>query len=354
MFVLAGCTGAKNAKPATIEEFVGRQNTSAKNYILGLFDEHDIVVISERDHREFTQYELIMDVATDPWFARNVGAVMTEVGSVNIGNRVNEFLMSEGTDSLENCREVTKIFRDATDSPYWHCYSWPWMLTELQKFNRGSAQKVSLWPADCAFDWVQIRTPEQYTHYYGVETANRDSIMAANVIARVERLPKGKALVIMNTSHGFLKDSGHANTGRYLADRYGDRVASVFVMNSPFKPLVQDGRWDSLFVAKGKTDLGFDFAGSPFGEANFDAVQTGGRTDLTYSDVFTGLVFYQPLDRQRLIVGWEGFTTDDFVPELERRMEIFGTSMGMDPAEMKRRLWANNEVEETGPRPATK
>ena len=38
---------------------------SAKDYILNKFQSKDIVIISERDHRDFSQYEVIFDVLRD-------------------------------------------------------------------------------------------------------------------------------------------------------------------------------------------------------------------------------------------------------------------------------------------------
>lgn len=39
-------------------DFLKEQTTSAKDYILGLFDDYDIVILCERNHRDMTQYDL--------------------------------------------------------------------------------------------------------------------------------------------------------------------------------------------------------------------------------------------------------------------------------------------------------
>ena len=53
------------------------------DYIFKLFEQSDIVVIGERDHRDTVQYELILDILKDPRFVKEIGYVYTEVGCVN-------------------------------------------------------------------------------------------------------------------------------------------------------------------------------------------------------------------------------------------------------------------------------
>ena len=67
--------------------FLEKQNTSAKDYILDLFKKYDIVILCERQHSETTQYDLIYNVVSSPYFQKNVGNIFTEVGSYS--NRQN-------------------------------------------------------------------------------------------------------------------------------------------------------------------------------------------------------------------------------------------------------------------------
>ena len=63
------------------EDFLADQHLSAKEYILSLFEKYDIVILCERDHREITQYDLILDVISDERFRAEVGNVYTEIGN---------------------------------------------------------------------------------------------------------------------------------------------------------------------------------------------------------------------------------------------------------------------------------
>jgi hypothetical protein len=48
--------------------FLNTQNTSAKDYVLQLFEKYNIVILCERDHRDMTQYNLIYDIVSDERF----------------------------------------------------------------------------------------------------------------------------------------------------------------------------------------------------------------------------------------------------------------------------------------------
>ncbi|MDR2936420.1 MAG: hypothetical protein LBU80_03655 [Rikenellaceae bacterium] len=113
--------------------------------------------------------------------------------------------------------------------------------------------------------------------------------------------------------------------------------------------LIKDGYWDYLFESGGKTDVGFDLADTPFGEAEFDAVPYDSIQNVRFEDMFTGLIFYRPVQEHRLITGWAGFTTEDFASELKRRIAVFSEAQGMDLSEddINDFLYRNNEEEES-------
>lgn len=79
----------------TYEDFLASQNLSAKEYILSLFKKYDIVILCERDHRELTQYDLILEVISDEQFRAEVGNVYTEIGNYQRNNFLNEYLCDD-------------------------------------------------------------------------------------------------------------------------------------------------------------------------------------------------------------------------------------------------------------------
>ena len=86
---------------------------------------------------------------------------------------------------------------------------------------------------------------------------------------------------------------------------------------------MQGGKWDAAFEVTGNPAAGFDFAGSPFGADQFDMFPMG-VDHLTYGDVFTGFVFYEPLARHRMARGVPGVMDSAFTKELVHRYLLVG------------------------------
>jgi len=187
--------------------------------------------------------------------------------------------------------------------------------------------------------------------------------MAYNIIKRFNTIQAGtdsrkKALVIMNYKHAFLKDHTFLgettrNTGRYLSDKFKSKVASVYLMGLAIPQkgaytLVKNGKWDYYFETSKKTNVGFSLSGSPFGSAEFDVIPPDSTLPLTYEHMFTGLIFYKPVQDHQLRIGWKGFASGKFIPELRRRINIYNEAqeMGMTKEGIENNLLKNN-IEKT-------
>jgi len=368
VFSLFACENAK--KNISYKEFFKSETLSAKDYVISQFKNHDIVILCERNHMEFTQYELFLEIAKDSIFINDVGNIYTEVGVANMDYEINNFLQGEQQDTISTRNEITRIFREIDFTPYWHCYNFPWFLGELFKLNQHlpMPKKIKLHPVDAEFNWADYKNADEYEKFDN-SLDNRDSTMANNIIGQFNKQAEDskrrkKALIIMNYRHAFLKDYEFINTqqgkrenvGRYLADVYGETVASIYIMGLAFpKPndytLVKDGKWDALFESSNRTNTGFNLKDSPFGNEDFDVIPIDSiKQKFTYRDMFTGLVFYRPIQEHKLMIGWKGFVTNEFETEMRRRTIIFNEAMGkkMTEEQLKKRIWRNN-IEKTFP-----
>ena len=338
--ILSSCN---NKKDDNIIEFAQKQKLTAKDYIISLYKKYDIVILMERDHAEFTEYKLFMDVISDPYFIENVGAVYTEVGVTNLSPKVNSFFNEQGLDSVQIYQKVTDLYHQADYNHLWFCYSFPWLIQELYKLNSKSDKKVYLYPCDLAFDWNNCQTEEEYNRFGESEDYNnRDSIMANNFIYQYQNIQKAhkgkkKALVIMNTRHAYLinthylKNNPRKNFGAYLKNNFGDKVASVCILglahpdNWKEYSVVKDGYWDYCFESNNKTDIGFSIKNTPFGKEKFDLTPVGWSVDsLLYQDVFTGIVFYNSIQDHILKKGWNNSIDENFKDEFIRRCKLMG------------------------------
>jgi hypothetical protein len=320
-------------------EFLQTQRVPAKDYILSLFEKHDIVILCERIHTEFTQYELFASIVEDKRFIDSVGNIFTEIGSVSQSSDVAHFLHTENMSPDSANTAILNFQRNCSFWPLWTNKNLSFFIQRLYDLNKKlpTRNKLNLYPSDVPFTWRDMDTTWLKT-FWGRTEALRDSIMAQRIITTFDSISQNfttrkKALVIMNYRHAF----GHrweypvgikpANVGRFLFDRYGERVANVYVnglaiTESGNLAIIQEGKWDASFEALKIEDVGFDFVTSPFGSDDFDIWPYKPR-NFKYKDVFNGFAFYLPLKKHRIAYGVPGLVDSVFAHEVMRRYQMY-------------------------------
>ena len=340
---------AQSYKPALAPyvKFLNQQNTTGADYVLELFRKYDLVIICERAHPEITQYDLFLSIIGDPRFINSVGNVFTEIGISTQAEQVNAFLHTEDLPSDSVDKVILGFQRNCSFYPVWESFNYSYFLHGVYNINQGLPQdkKINVFNSDVPFDWNTIDSVKLKAFWDHL--ADRDSIIASQVIQQFDRIDSSrskrhKALVVMNYRHAF----GHRfesrkgikpdNVGRYLFDRYGDRVANVYLNAFAIRNVksdndmgfaaIQDGKWDAAFKVLAIDDRGFDFKNSPFGRDTFDIWPM--KVDFRYEDVFDGFVFYVPLEKQKLVPGVPGLIDSSFSQEIKRRFALFSTLPG--------------------------
>jgi uncharacterized RDD family membrane protein YckC len=285
------------------------------DYVFDLFQKYDIVVISERLHPEYTQYELFSDIIRDPRFINTVGNIFTECGSVSFQDTLTTYLHTRFANEDELNKGTSILQRNSNGIwPLWDNTNLFDFFKTVNKVNNTLADsaKINWYFTDLAVDW-ETMTHEKYIE--GYTNPIREKVMADNISDKynsvIVKQKRKKALVIMNTMHGYgLIDSRfsegmrfrYKGTTAYLMERYPGKIANVMMNFCSLKYAllfspVQNGKWETAFSILGNPDAGFDFSGSPFGDDNFDAafLQT---PSLKYKDVFTGFIYYKPFSEQ--------------------------------------------------------
>ncbi|TAL71238.1 MAG: hypothetical protein EPN88_05830 [Bacteroidetes bacterium] len=332
-------------------EFLKQDHKSAKDYILDLWQKNDIVILCERAHPENTQYQLILDIIKDKRFIKNIGNVFTEVGTVSMQDRVNDFVHKNYANDSLRAYDAFEIHRNIEqgDRPIWMMYNFYYLITELNKINSvlPKKDKINLFVSDIPFQgWQNVSTREDCNKYaeYIVKN-NRDSTIALNVINKLDKLnteskKKTKCLIILNYRHAFKNNYvGNYNYKVYNAakiifDQYPSITANVYLnyfaekpsnktgneeIDSLYVPL-QNGKWDAAFKSLSIQNLGFDFKDSPFGKDNFDYIPV--PNSFTYKDMFTGFAYYLPFEEHSCIWGVPGIVTSEFKNEYFRRCRL--------------------------------
>lgn len=328
--------------------FLDQQTLSAKDYVLGLFNDYDIVILCERDHREMTQYDLILSIIGDPQFVDSVGNVFTEVGISTQADQINAFLHAEKLAADSVGRLLVHFQRNCTFYSIWEKTNYSTFLRGVFELNQSLPveKKVNLFNSDLPFDWNTIDDTTLAEFWINLNDV-RDSVIASQITSRFDDIrqstsPRRKALVIMNYRHAFRHDTKNPsgvvrrNVTRFLFDRYGDKTANVLVnqlalvsarsdRDVTYSP-IQDGKWDAAFSARNVLDRGFNFNGSPFGDDMFDLWPS--NVDWTWKDEFTGLAYYLPFRKHRLATGIPGLVDSTFGIELMRRSALWSRVPG--------------------------
>ena len=315
-------------------DYLKTQHTDPVDYVIGLFDKYDIVVLGERNHKDITQYELFYKIISDKRFIQKFGYVFTEVGSQTINNRLNKFLQAKDLNKSEVNTELIDIYRNISSEGYWEKYNFYYLLNKIHYLNNSlpKGQQVQVNCSDMPIDWDNV------THESYIEQAlKRDKIMADFISSKYKEQKTSKSnkkfLVIMNSRHAFKEHMGSiSNTTAYLNEEFPGKVANIMIntlrglpgsddkvdVNAP----MQGGKWDAAFRYLNNKNTAFDFNNSPFGEDRFDYYDSEEHKEYKYKDIFNGFIFYYPLEKHLWVTNIPGIMDSEFIFTFAKRLKM--------------------------------
>lgn len=300
-------------------DFIKQNPRNPVDYVFDLFRKYDIVVISERLHPEFTQYELFFKIINDKRFINDVGNIFTECGSISYQDTLTSYLNTtfESEDALN---KRTANLQINSVWPLWENTNFFELLKTVNKLNSTllDTTKINWYFTDLAVN-LKNENHKKILGYYA--NPKRDSIIAAHIIEKysnvITKQNRQKALVIMNTRHGYglidkrfgaaIKNE-YDGTTAFLMKNFPGKVANVMMNTISLKYAhlytpIQNGKWETAFASMNNPGIGFDFAGTPFGNDKFD-LGFKNAPALTYKDVFTGFIFYKSLNEHITKMGF--------------------------------------------------
>jgi hypothetical protein len=337
--------------PNEVRPYVSYLKDHAKppvDYVLKLFESYDLVILAERTHPETTQWDFIRDLTADPRFIEQVGHVFTEYGSVSQQQSLEQLMATRDLGEEEVGRRVIAILRNFPIHPHgWHNNNFFDYLKNLYELNQSLAvdERIKLFFSDVSWQW-QGKTKEDHDLFWKTQIPKRDQIMANRIASKFREIlasdsKRKKALVIMNTRHAYR--TGGKSIADYL---FGNSTAECLFREFPkttanvmlntkaayFKGVsersmtsvpIQDGKWDAAFWILGDPPSGYDFKDSPFGKDRFDLHSAFTLLgDLKYEDVFTGMIFYQPLGSHLVASDIPGYYDEEFKETVLRRAKL--------------------------------
>ncbi len=314
------------AKPQRVAEFAEYMQTRGmvpKAYIFEAFKKHDIVILGERDHRDTTQYEFILDVLADPRFAEDVGYVYTEVGVVNQTDAANRLIKGNYATPDDFQSAFIQFYRHMDYEILWEKYSAVKFIRGLYAINQAlPVEKKITWVlTDRPWDWSEAAY-EGGEYSYSATHEQRDRIMADNFLEMYRKQPlrngRRKALLITNMPHAD-KSRRKKKEGYHITKALGKKRVKIVLMNwydfTEQDKLFADGAWDAAFERIGCQPVAVDFHDSPFGRVK---QKNWGR----WEKVADGMIFYTPFHQFETVIGIPGIFGDDFAEEYKRRYAI--------------------------------
>ena len=343
LLYIIGVAISVNAQNQTLKDYVQYVNNHSSTpieYIFKLFEQSDIVVIGERDHRDTVQYELILDILKDPRFAKEIGYVYTEVGCVNRTKDVNKLLCGKYKSDKTFNDALYAYLRNEDFNPLWDKYNRVMFLRGLYDINRNSEHKIYVGLTDCKFSWKRIKTAEEYINFDDSPAcAYRDSTMCfhfAKMYAKQKpKNGKRKALIITNHPHALnasFDGVDYHRQGKWLKELYGKDNVKIVILNcaeyhffdGKKTPLIAGGLWDAAFEEVNCQPFGIDIKGTPFGETPY---KDPTYNNLKWEDVADGIIYYKPFYETVLTIGIPGIISEDFEEEFMRRIKIYFEAM---------------------------
>ena len=340
LLYIIGITISVNAQNQTLKDYVqyiNNYSSTPVEYIFKLFEQSDIVVIGERDHRDTTQYQLILDILKDPRFVKEIGYVYTEVGCENRTSEVNKLIKGKFQNNEDFMNHLYSYLRTGeVFYPLWEKYNRVQFLKGLYEINRDNRRKITLGLTDCAFSWSDISSAQEYKDfYYSSACEYRDSTMAANFAQMFEQQKpkkgKRKALIITNQPHAInatMAKRTYHRQGKWLKERYGQDNVKIVIFNwAEYRfydgktfPLIAGGLWDAAFEVIDCKPFGMDIKGTPFGNTPY---LDPAYKNLRWEDVADGIIYYKPFYETIVTVGIPNIIDSGFESEFMRRIRIY-------------------------------
>lgn len=303
-------------------DFLKDNRKDINDYVMGLFDNYDHIILCERHHQEMTQYDMIYDLITDKRFVDKVGVVFTEIGCAESRKAYKEFAeTSYPNDTLVEKGLASFMNENQSVHLLWPNTNWFNFLKRMYYFNHQNSKQVEILFADR--NWIDRDMLE-----------SRDSVMADNIVSTILSDSIQKSLIIMNYRHAYLTPG---NCGHYVEREFPGKVANIMINfakpdlisailtsgDEMVKP-IHYGKWDVAFEQLKDSDFAFDFSKSPFGEDRFDHffLPANAVNALQYQDMFNGFIYYKAPHEQYTSVGYPYIFDSENMNKLKDREHL--------------------------------
>jgi len=309
-------------------KFLKNKGQEPKAFVMEALAKHKVVIMGEIHHRP-RYWAFNSSLVADPDFAKHVSTIYMELPS-NDQKLIDKFLAGGKCDKMlviEMLRDI--LWMGWPDKPMLDFFITVWKVNQ----NLSPDQRLRILLVDMERPWDKIHKREDWRQY----DVNRDKYMAENIIRNIQGYPgdKRNGLFVVGVGHTALNFDlslfgGYPlkTAGWHLQQKLGaENVYAVMQHRCVMTNIGRvDGRlrlglFDSAFAALGNKPMAFTLEKGPFGEQMYDG-QPDKQVWSRFRDGFNAYLYLGPLETEIFSPLIDGFYTDEFVKELERRYRL--------------------------------
>ena len=307
-------------------DFLKKEGRQPHAFMMKAFKKYQLVVMGEVHNRP-KYWAFNTELIRDPSFAKTVGTIYIEL-PLNHQSNIDDFLVKN------TCEKeiVIQMLRDYFELG-WPCKPTLDFFVAVWQVNQKlpSDKKLRIRLVDMERPWEKIKERKDWQQY----NVDRDLFMAQNILKdRKRRQGKQRnGFFIVGMGHAMEElyfvdqKTPHESAGWHLKQALGDQLFTVFqhvpIMTN--KGIVSGrlalGLIDTAFARLDDRPIAFTLQSGPFGTLPFDGMPDDNAYG-NFRDGYDAYLYLVPLDSEILSPLIEGFYSDDFMPEIDRRYRL--------------------------------
>ena len=308
-------------------DFLKKEGYEPHAFMMKAFKKNQLVVMGEIHNRP-KYWAFNTELIRDPSFAQTVGAIYIELPSNHQCN-INDFLVKN------TCEKeiVIQMLRDYFELG-WPCKPTLDFFVAVWEVNQKlpSDEKLRIRLVDMQRPWEKIQERKDWQQY----DVDRDLFMAQNILNDLQHnKEKRNGFFIVGMAHAMEElyfidqKTPRESAGWHLKQALGEQLFTVFqhapVMTNKgrISGRLALGLIDTAFARLDDRPIAFMLRSGPFGALAFD-----GMPDFNayghFRDGYDAYLYLAPLESEMFSPLIEGFYSDDFMPEIDRRYRLMG------------------------------
>lgn len=319
-------------------------------FVRRTLDQHDLLVFDDALHSAYEPFVFYNQLINTESLNGKLNFIFLEVINTTAQPLIDSFLNAKSKDSTI----LSKVFQDDYTGLGWRYQTYLDLFNTVWEHNQGKpdSSQIHIIGVNQPIYWDAIHTWKDYELFQNT-LASRDYFMYLEILKDMQNFKKGKkGFFLCNTRHAYknIQNSEHQlywNTTTFFSQRNPGKVFSIRIHNATlslesFKKTgaerkstdglneivykwikMDNGLWDSAFADNENKPVAIALEETAFGKTTYVGNHMLNIVQGTkMSDAYDALIFLAPLDKLHFSAQVSYIYTQQFKPELERRIRL--------------------------------